>query len=244
MERFMWNPWHGCHKYSEGCKNCYMFAFDKERGVDSNIIYKTSSYNLPLKKKKDGKYKIPPNSIVSVCLTSDFFIEEADNWRIDAWQMMKTRKDIFFMLFTKRAERIFKCLPEDWGNGYENISINLTCENQKRIEERLPIFEMLPCLHKFLIVAPMIEKVNVEKYLNRGFLERVYCSGENYKNARICDYEWVQNLYEQCKSYNVDFEFFDTGNRFRKNGKIYFIPHSKGKEQALKSGLNFKKNES
>ena len=23
-----WNPWHGCHKKSEGCLNCYMFRID------------------------------------------------------------------------------------------------------------------------------------------------------------------------------------------------------------------------
>ena len=23
----IWNPWHGCVKCSEGCKNCYMYAF-------------------------------------------------------------------------------------------------------------------------------------------------------------------------------------------------------------------------
>nr|WP_278849220.1 DUF5131 family protein [Megamonas funiformis] len=27
----IWNPWHGCLKYSEGCKNCYMYYLDKIR---------------------------------------------------------------------------------------------------------------------------------------------------------------------------------------------------------------------
>ena len=25
MMHDIWNPWHGCLKYSEGCKNCYMY---------------------------------------------------------------------------------------------------------------------------------------------------------------------------------------------------------------------------
>ena len=25
-----WNPWHGCHKCSEGCQNCYAYFLDKD----------------------------------------------------------------------------------------------------------------------------------------------------------------------------------------------------------------------
>ena len=46
---------------------------------------------------------------------SDFFIEEADEWREDAWLMIKRRSDLHFYMVTKRPERIAQCLPEDWG---------------------------------------------------------------------------------------------------------------------------------
>lgn len=241
MDYVMWNPWHGCHKYSEGCKNCYMFSFDKERKVDSEKIYKTNTYNYPIARDKKGLYKIKPNSFVEVCLTSDFFLEEADEWREDAWKMIKHRKDVFFSIFTKRIERVEKCLPNDWGEGYENVGINLTCENQKRTDERLPIFIELPIKHKNIALSPMLEEISIKRYLKQGDFEWVYVAGENYKNARPCNYDWVKKIYEECKECNVNFEFFDTGSNFIKDGKKYFIPHSKGKEQAKKSGLNYKK---
>ena len=28
----MWNPWRGCHKYSEGCEFCYIHKGDVKRG--------------------------------------------------------------------------------------------------------------------------------------------------------------------------------------------------------------------
>ena len=31
----MWNPWRGCHKYSEGCRYCYIHKGDLRRGVDT-----------------------------------------------------------------------------------------------------------------------------------------------------------------------------------------------------------------
>ena len=42
----IWNPWHGCKKYSEGCLNCYMFYLDKVKAnKDGSVIYKTSNFN-------------------------------------------------------------------------------------------------------------------------------------------------------------------------------------------------------
>lgn len=237
----MWNPWHGCHKYSEGCLNCYVFNFDNERGIDTNYIYKTKSFNLPLQKSRNNEFKLKSGAIISVCLTSDFFIEEADEWRKDAWKIIKHRSDLTFMLFTKRVQRIEKCLPEDWGNGYDNVIINLTAENQKRIDERLPVFLNIPCKRKTVLVSPMIEKVNIVKYLKSNKIYSVCCAGENYKNARPCHFDWVVSLFNQCKENNVSFEFYDTGENFIKDGKQYYIPHKKGKEQAIKAGLNFNK---
>ncbi|MEN6339375.1 MAG: DUF5131 family protein, partial [Clostridiaceae bacterium] len=32
-----WNPWHGCHKYSAGCQNCYVYRMDDRHGKDAGI---------------------------------------------------------------------------------------------------------------------------------------------------------------------------------------------------------------
>ena len=46
-------------------------------------------------------------------MTSDFFLEDADTWREEAWAVMRERRDLKFYLLTKRAERIARCLPSD-----------------------------------------------------------------------------------------------------------------------------------
>lgn len=91
----MWNPWHGCRKYSEGCKNCYMFFLDKKRGRDGGEIYRVkTNFNLPISKNRQGKYKILSGFTLRVCMTSDFFLEEADEWRNDAWNIIRQRPDV------------------------------------------------------------------------------------------------------------------------------------------------------
>ena len=104
-ESSLWNPWHGCHKLSTGCRHCYVYRGDSKHGKDSSIITKTGQFNLPVRRKKDKTYKIPSGNLVYTCFTSDFLIEEADEWRIEAWKMMRERYDLHFLFITKRIDR-------------------------------------------------------------------------------------------------------------------------------------------
>lgn len=239
MEYF-WNPWHGCRKYSEGCENCYMFYLDKQRGRDGGIIYKVkTNFSLPIKKDRLGAYKIPEGSTVNVCLTSDFFLEEADPWRGEAWAMIKARSDVFFWLLTKRAPRIEECLPADWNDGYPNVSINVTVENQRCADERLPLLLELPAKHKGAMAAPFIGPIDMEKYLEGGQIESVIADGENYEGARPLRHEWVESLYRQCVRKNVPFSFRGIGSVFVKDGRTYHVPKAYQHVQALRSGLQY-----
>lgn len=238
----IWNPWHGCIKCSEGCENCYMYFLDSIRDQDGRNIYKTkTNFKYPLQKNRAGEYKIKSGEMIRVCMTSDFFLEVADEWRAEAWEIMRIRSDVKFFLLTKRPQRVRECLPFNWGSGWENIFFNVTCENQKRADERIPILFDLPFKHKGIMTAPLIGPVDIEKYLKAGQIEQVICGGENYNGSRICRYEWVKSLSEQCRKYDVTFNFIETGSVFEKDGKIYNIPDKKVQsQQAYRSGLNYK----
>jgi len=240
MAFFVWNPWHGCHKISEGCQNCYMFRRDASFEKDSEKVGKTASFSEPLRKKRDGGFAIPPGSRVFACMTSDFFLEEADEWRKDAWALIRARKDLFFTIITKRPQRFSVSLPEDWGAGWENVTLCATCENQKRADERAPILLSLPLCHREIICEPMLEKVDLEKYLAGGEIEKVTCGGESGANARLCRYEWILDLREQCARTGTAFFFKQTGARFEKDGRVFLVPRKDQIPQAQKSGLNRK----
>lgn len=240
MGEIVWNTWHGCKKYSEGCENCYMFYLDEQRGKNGSEIYKVkNNFNMPLKKDRYGNYKIQSNTLVRVCLTSDFFLEEADEWRDEVWLMIKSRPDLRFWILTKRAFRIADCLPNDWGEGWNNVILNVTVENQKRADERIPILLDIPAKHKGIMAAPLLSEIYIEPYLRNNQIEHIIADGENYRGARPCNYNWIKSLYEQCKSYNVKFEFLGTGDIFIKDGKEYHICKAYQKVQAIRSGLNY-----
>ena len=70
-----WNPWHGCRKLSEGCRHCYVYRQDAQHDKDSREVRRTTAFNLPVRRTRDGRYKVPPGEMVYTCFTSDFLVE-------------------------------------------------------------------------------------------------------------------------------------------------------------------------
>ncbi|MDE6369361.1 MAG: phage Gp37/Gp68 family protein [Muribaculaceae bacterium] len=235
----IWNPWHGCVKVSEGCEHCYMYFLDRMRGSDGGKVYKTQNFDYPLQRTRGGRYKVKSGEQIRVCMTSDFFLDEADQWRDEAWRIIRERSDVKFFLLTKRPERVVDCLPTDWDEGWENVFFNVTCENQRRADERIPILLSLPFKHKGIMTAPLIGSIEIDHYLSSGQIEQVIAGGENYDGARPCNFDWIRSLSEQCQRHDVTFCFIETGTIFIKDGRRYRLPEKRlQSEMAFKAGVN------
>ena len=234
----MWNPWHGCHKLSPGCKHCYVYRGDARREIDSSIVTQTKNFDLPGRKKRNGEYKIPSGTLVYTCFTSDFFVEDADLWRVEAWQMMRQRSDLNFMMITKRIERLAQCLPEDWGDGYDNVTICCTVENQSCADYRLPIYHSAPIKHKIIICEPLLERIDLTSFNIGEWIEQVVVGGESGSEARPCDYDWILGLRAVCAENRIAFWFKQTGAKFIKDGRLYPIKRQFQHSQARKAGVN------
>ena len=234
----LWNLWHGCHKKSEGCQHCYVYRRDAEFAKDSTIVTKTASFRLPIRRDRYGNWKVPSGTLVWTCFTSDFFIEEADEWRDEAWLMIQRRRDLHFFMITKRPERIARCLPQDWGHGYEHVTICCTMENQLRADERLPLYRELPIRHKAIICEPLLGPIDFRGALG-PWCEQVTVGGESGSDARVCDYAWVLDIRSQCLTSEVPFYFKQTGAHFRKDGRLFNIPRRQQAAQAHRAGIDF-----
>jgi protein gp37 len=236
----MWNPWRGCHKCSEGCKFCYIHKGDAKHGIDTDLIVRTAKMTAPIEKYKrgehTGEYKIKAGEIMYVCFSSDFLIEEADLWREECWKIIKERADLNFVFLTKRIDRFSECIPSDWGDGYENVTVGCTIENQKMADYRLSIFDKLPIKHKNIICQPLIEDINIEKHLSG--VELVMVGGESDRSARPLDYNWVLSIREQCIKHNVKFDFHQCGTKFIKDKVVYNLNPMQLVSQAKKANIN------
>lgn len=233
-----WNLWHGCRKLSEGCANCYVYRIDGAHGRDPAAPHRTGAFGLPLRKNRAGEYRISPGSTLWTCFTSDFFLEEADEWRREAWQIIAARPDVTFIIITKRIARFRESLPDDWGDGYPNVRIGCTCENQRRADERLPLFLAAPIAHRFIVCEPLLEPIDLSPYLDPR-IEEVSVGGESGDGARICDYAWIQQIRTACVAANIPFHFHQTGANFCRDGRIYTIPRAKQHDQARRANIDF-----
>lgn len=234
-----WNPWHGCHKLSAGCQNCYVYRMDHQHGRDASVVTRLKNFDLPIQKKRDQTYKISSKEIVYTCFTSDFFVEEADAWREEAWNIIRERKDLFFFMITKRIDRFAQCVPEDWHDGYENVTICCTIENQERANYRMPIYMQAKIKHKQLICEPLLEDIDLTPWLDET-IEQITAGGESGMEARVCDYDWILHIREQCIRFDIPFYFKQTGARLRKDGRVYRILRKDQHHQARKANIDIR----
>lgn len=215
--------------------NCYVYYLDSFRDKIPNEVKRNkTNFDLPLKRNRGGEYKVPSGATLGSCFTSDFFIEEADAWRGEAWDIIRQRGDVYFLIPTKRIARFNDCVPEDWGEGWDNVVIAVSCENQAMADKRIPILLDAEIKHRVLFISPILEYVELAQYLKSGLIEQVSIGGESYENARTCDFDWVKRIRATCLKYNVPFDFHQTGSNFVKDGKRYRIKHRDEYEQAQK----------
>jgi protein gp37 len=216
---------------------------DAEFGRDPSAFSPTASYLLPLEKHRGGRNKgkyrlLPGGGCVYTCFTSDFFLEDADPYRAEAWNAIRIRRDLHFFIPTKRIHRFAECIPADWGDGYANVTIACTAENQAAADGRLPHFASLPVRHREIIVEPMLERMDISPYLSA--VEHVAVGGESGGNARICALDWVIDMRRQCKAANVPFRFKQTGARFvDETGRVLHVARMHQRRLAARYALDF-----
>lgn len=113
----------GCHKVSQACKHCYIGGFIKRMGLepfDGPMRTKTV-WKEPAKWNREAGKK-GMRARVFTCSLSDFFHEDADPWRDDAWGVIKSCENLDWLILTKRPENIADRLPADWGAGYRRYT--------------------------------------------------------------------------------------------------------------------------
>ena len=171
-----WNPWHGCRKLSEGCRHCYVYRQDAQHDKDSREVRRTAAFNLPVRRTRDGRYKVPPGEMVYTCFTSDFLVEEADAWRAEAWEMIRIRSDLRFSSSPSVSTASCRyCRPT--GAGLRKPRRGL--HGREPGDGRLPAAFAAgrPLRHKLVICAPLLGPLDIARYLIPG--SKRYPSGAN-----------------------------------------------------------------
>lgn len=195
------NPWWGCARVSPGCENCYAEAFAKRTGHDvwgANAGRRTfgdAHWNEP-RKWNDAAFKSGKRHLVFCASMADVFDENAPpGGRERLFGLIRETPYLTWQLLSKRPQNMRAMLPGDWGDGYHNVWIGVTTEDQKRRDERGEQLRDVPCRVRFFSYEPALERVAF--HLTQD-IHWVICGGESGPKARPFEEAWAHETIAEC----------------------------------------------
>lgn len=239
------NFWVGCVKIAAGCKHCYIDRdlrkqtdpFTGEKRKPWGQLYRTDTWQNPDKWQKQlegtGKaLRVFTNSDADFFFGQeeakspfDFYHNSPDQWRKQAWEIIRDTPNLCWLILTKRAENIAAMLPADWGSGYPNVWLGVSICERKDVPN-MDILRKIP-VHKEAVrwcsFEPLLEDIAAHVNL-KGFGWAVVGGesgggmepGEEYmhgqkppENAarRTMLYRWAANLRDKVKAAGLPFYF-------------------------------------
>lgn len=202
-----WNPWHGCIKVSPGCKNCYMYRGKSRWGKDPRAVARSrTTFEDPLHWREPR--------LIFACSWSDWFIEDADAWRDEAWQIVRRTPRHTYQILTKRPERIAQALPPDWGEGWPNVWLGVSIESSQYIA-RMELLRSVPCRIRFISAEPLLGPIDLRPL---DGIHWVITGGESGPHARPMDPDWARSIREQCRSSDTSYFHKQNGGTRKMQG--------------------------
>ena len=227
------NFWLGCDKIAAECAHCYIDRTLRRQGRDPWWqLYRSKTWDNPVKwqrqaEAQDVYFRVFTNSL------SDFFHAGADAWREEAWNVIRKTPNLVYLILTKRPELIAKRLPKDWGEGWPNVWLGVSCGckqtlNKMNALRRIPVH---PQAVRFLSAEPLLEDISGEIDLSGfGWLivggesgggpEYLWDARGNWRvefntpGRRTMRLEWAHSLLDKARPAGIPY-FFKQVTAFR-----------------------------
>lgn len=206
------NPWTGCTNVSPGCDHCYAEAWSKRSGHvrwgNSPRRRTTEAYwKAPLKWEAQAftfAERFGRRQRVFCASLADVFDNQVDpSWRRDLFALIKSCASLDWLMLTKRPQNIIKMLPRDWGNGYPNVWLGMTSEDQPRFDGRWKHLAKAPAAVRFVSYEPAIGAMRLPV---SGLLpDWIISGGESGGNSRPLQPAWVRSVAADCERGNIAF---------------------------------------
>jgi len=234
-----WNPWRGCDKVSEGCDECYMFRDQRRYGRDPEVVQRCAdaTFYAPLRKtswkrERDAAIAERGRHLVFTCSWSDWFHPAADEWRDEAWRVIRETPESTYQILTKRPRLIPTRLPADWGDGYPNVWLGVTVETHRWVY-RADLLRKVPAAVRFISAESLLGPLVCDapggqwrdgyegRQLDLTDIDWLITGGESGPGHRSFDPAWAADLRGECAVEGVAFFHKQNGGpRPESNGRL------------------------
>ena len=214
------NPWVGCQKVSPGCDLCYAETLavrfkmaewgphGVRRPASERQWRQPALWNQ--KAQRDGVRR----RVFCASMADVFDNQAPPGARERLWQLIADTPLLDWLLLTKRPENIRKMLPSgpglsSWRDGYPNVWLGISAEDQERYDHRWPILASVPAVLRFVSYEPALGPLEIFKH--DTLPDWVICGGESGPGARRMSAEWVSDIAVDCIGYGIPFFFKQWG---------------------------------
>ncbi|MDQ2081524.1 phage Gp37/Gp68 family protein [Xanthobacteraceae bacterium Astr-EGSB] len=205
------NPWIGCQKVSLGCDHCYAEMLNKRynwngagwgprapRKLTSEVYWKQ-----PYRWNRKALEASERRRVFCASLADVFDNNAPEGARERLFVLIRNTPVLDWLLLTKRPENIRGMLPDDWGDGYGNVWLGATAENQECYDRRWRILSAIPAKIRFVSYEPALGPLDIMGL--RSYPDWIICGGESGGNARRMKRRWARDLRDQCDRVGVAF---------------------------------------
>ena len=223
------NPWWGCTKVSDGCKFCYAHTIANRFGHEiwgpgaTRRTFGENHWREPVRWNRKAGEAGERLRVFCASMADVFDPEAPAEERERLWELIRQTPHLDWQILTKRPHLVAENLPFDWEDGYPNVWLGTSVEDE-RVLKRIAQLVEVPAVVHFLSLEPLIGPLS---NLPLDCIEWAIVGGESGPGARPIEKSWVEEIRLQCETANVPFFFKQWGGVRKKqagrelNGRFY-----------------------
>ena len=215
---YTFNPWWGCTKVSPGCDHCYAEAFDHRVGGDHwgpmqpRRTMSEAYWKGPRLWNRAAEATGRRARVFCASMADVFDVEAPKGERERLWIEISCTPYLDWLLLTKRPQVAKRMLPKDWGQGWPNVWLGTSVENQTEADRRIPHLLNTPAAVRFLSCEPLLGPIDFydsavaplqhfpdEPNGQTGRIDWVIVGGESGPKHRQMDVAWLTGIVGQAK---------------------------------------------
>lgn len=204
----------GCTPASEGCKHCYAASWaERHRWDFSDLRLYPDKLDRLGRFSPEGPTKRGPNAhpMVFVVDMGDLFHEDVpEQFVMRALDRMAYNSYVDWQILTKRPRRALQLLSK-WGELPDHMWFGVTCENQRRLDERLPVLREIGAQVRWLSLEPMLGPIEIPSLEG---IDWIVVGAESGDARRPFDVAWARSIRDACQAGGVSFFYKQGSGRY------------------------------